>query len=405
MPVAHGFDEYYGIPYSVDMGESVWHNGPWPPLPLVANDTVISQPADLSKLSESYADEAISFIKNAVSSDTPFLLYFPLNHVHVPDFSNPSFCNSSIRGFFGDAMQEMDWVIGQVMNAVNELQIDDNTLTFFTSDNGPWTMQKNAGGSHHLFRDGKSTTWEGGIRMPGIAHWPGMIDATTISMELTATYDIFSTIVNIAGNASKYLPTNITYDGRDMSNIIFFNGKSLHDCIYIYGGTPNDTQSCPVKNTTSEEYAKCAGLWSVRCDDYKAHWVTTHNNSVEIQDPPLLYNINMDPSELHPIWPNNEAYDEIMARLTDAKYQHLATLQQGITNQMALGINNDNAFCMDPNSQKKYPNYPNCTGNPENFEAFVCEPVCLDFDICGTSYPGETNMTVPSDWDLFYENQ
>ena len=222
--------------------------------------------------------------------------------------------------------------------------------------------------------------------MPAFAHWPGMIDAGTISFELTATYDIFSTIVEIAGNASYYVPRNRTYDGKDMSNILFFNGKSLHECIYIYGGTPNATD-CPVsKNNT--QYPKCAGLWSVRCDGYKAHWVTRHNGSVTIQDPPLLYNVNMDPSELHPIWPNNEYYDSIMTILTNAKWKHLSTLEQGITNQMLLGINNDTVFCVDPNSQNKYPQYPNCTANPNNFDAFTCNPVCLDFDTCGTDQPG-----------------
>ena len=136
MPLSHGFDEYFGIPYSVDMGISPWRmNAKWPPLPLVKQDNVTEQPVDLSTLSQLYVNEAISFIQSAVESDTPFLLYFPLNHVHAPQYSNMEFCNSSIHGFFGDAIEEMDWIIGQVMNKVNSLNIDTNTLTFFTSDN------------------------------------------------------------------------------------------------------------------------------------------------------------------------------------------------------------------------------------------------------------------------------
>ena len=228
---------------------------------------------------------------------------------------------------------------------------------------------------------------KGGIRMPAFAHWPGMIDAGSISMELTATYDIFPTIINIA-NGNHLMNDSLIYDGRDMTEILLFDGKSQHECIYIYGGTPNATD-CPVKNKTNAEYAKCAGLFSVRCGEYKAHWVIKGmNGSVTIQDPPLLYNLNMDPSELHPIWPNNEAYDGIMQYMTTKKWEHIATLEQGITNQILLGRNNDTALCMDPESQKKYPQYPNCTGSPNNWNAFVCNPVCLAEDDCGTSYPG-----------------
>eukprot|EP01084_Bolivina_argentea_P210635 358445_1 len=177
-----------------------------------------------------------------------------------------------------------------------------------------------------------------------------------------------------------------------MTDILLFGGNSKHDCLYIYGGTPNDT-SCPIKNNTNKEYAKCAGLWAVRCGAYKAHWVTRHNGSVLIHDPPLLYNLNMDPSELHPIWPNNEAYNGIMNMLTNKKWEHIATLEKGITNQMSLGRNNDTALCMDIHSKDKYPQYPNCTGSPNNWNASVCQPVCLAEDSCGTAYPG-----------LFYNN-
>ena len=223
--------------------------------------------------------------------------------------------------------------------------------------------------------------------MPAFAHWPGMIDAGTISMELTGTYDIFMTMINML-NATDLLNDTLVYDGRDMTDILLYNGESKHECIYIYGGTPNATD-CPVKNKTSAEYAKCAGLFAVRCGSYKAHWVIKDNNgSVKIQDPPLLYNIDMDPSELHPIWPNNDAYPGIMEYLTNKKWEHIASLQRGITNQILLGRNNDTALCMDAQSKNKYPNYPNCTGSPQNWNAFTCNPVCLAFDECGTSYPG-----------------
>eukprot|EP01084_Bolivina_argentea_P092225 165947_1 len=396
MPLGHGFDEYYGVPYSVDMGKSPWNEGGgFPPLPLVENETVIQQPLDLSVLSKGYLNAATTFIKKYSSNNTPWLLYFPLSHVHVPDYSSIEYCNTSIRGFFGAAMTEMDDLIGQVMKSLTTLGVENNTLTFFTSDNGPWLTQRIAGGSAGLFRNGKETTWEGGFREPAFAHWPGMIDAKSISYELTATYDIFTTIINVA-NATQYLPNdNRVYDGKDMSDILFFNGKSQHECIYYYGGdmpTPYtlNGNGCPYNKGTAD-YPKCQGLWAVRCGEYKAHWVTTNGNgSVTLHDPPELYNVNWDPSELHPIYKSNVQYKNIINTLNNSRIQHLATLDVGITNQIELGTSNDNVFCMDPNSQNKYPNYPNCTGTPDNWNQFICQPVCLDFDRCGNSVPGYT---------------
>ena len=227
------------------------------------------------------------------------------------------------------------------------------------------------------------------MREPAWAYWPGMIDAGSRSMELTATYDIFSTMISIA-NATGHLPHDKrVYDGRDMSDVLFDlnGGKSQHSCIYYWGGSPNDTHSCPYKQNTSE-WRLCQGLWAVRCGQYKAHWVTRdQNGSHTLQEPPLLFNIDWDPSEKHPIWPDNAQYDAIMGPLTTAKLAHLDTLES-VPNQMEKGTTSDNWFCGDPNSQVKYPQYPNCTSSPQNWEAFVCEPVCLDFDVCGTSYPG-----------------
>ena len=222
-----------------------------------------------------------------------------------------------------------------------------------------------------------------------MAYWPGMVNKGSISMELTATYDIFTTMINIA-NATQYLPNDgRIYDGQDMSDIIFNlnGGKSKHECIYIYRGTPNAT-NCPYNGT---QYGICQGLWAVRCGQYKAHWVTSHNGSANsiLQDPPLLYNVNWDPSEKHPIWPNNDQYGNIINYLTQKRDDHLQTINvSSIVIQQLLGTNPDNAFCGCPNSEEIYPSYPNCTCHPENFNAPVCNPVCYDTDGCGPDYPG-----------------
>merc|ERR1719410_1857274 len=109
MPLSHGFDEYFGVPYSVDMGQSPWNSdGPFPPLPLIANKTIIEQPIDLSVLSKGYLNAATAFIAKQSKASTPWLLYLPFSHVHVPDFMSLEHCNSSIRGFFGAALNELD---------------------------------------------------------------------------------------------------------------------------------------------------------------------------------------------------------------------------------------------------------------------------------------------------------
>merc|ERR1712232_62127 len=137
-----------GIPFSVDMGRSAWDNSSTVTvLPLVHNTTVIEQPVNLNTLDERYAAKAVEFIQHTAKQQTPFLLYFACSHVHIPDYASHRFCNTSKRGRFGDAMAEMDKSIGTVLTSLKTAGVDDNTVVFFTSDNGPWLIQKLAGGS------------------------------------------------------------------------------------------------------------------------------------------------------------------------------------------------------------------------------------------------------------------
>ena len=147
-PQNHGFDSSYWIPYSVDMGSSAWLPGSGAlPLPLLNGSDVLQQPVDLSKVSDLYIQQATDFISTQAAAKKPFVLYMAHSHVHVPDFTNTKFCNSSIRGRFGDAVQEVDNVIGSIYAAVTKAGVADNTLTFFTADNGPWLQKNLAGGS------------------------------------------------------------------------------------------------------------------------------------------------------------------------------------------------------------------------------------------------------------------
>lgn len=375
LPPSQGFDEYYGVPFSVDMGDTPWDNNTLLPLPLIhavpapnpdgtlnSSYTVIEQPTDLTKLSSRYLNEAISFIRKSTAQNKPWVLYFPFNHVHVPDFVEPGNCGISKRGLFGDATQELDQLIGKLFDTLPTIADEKNVLTFFTSDNGPWLVKAEKGGSAGVFRDGKSTTWEGGYREPGFVHWPGKITPGQRSTEVVATYDIFPTIIKLAGAT---LPTDRKLDGRDISDVFLNGGKSPHDCIFLWRGTSNAT--CPKHAST------CDGLWAVRCGKYKAHWITRDYNEKQANyhDPPLVFHIERDPSELHPLLSDSAEYKNALLTIQTAKTAHVASIKP-VPNQIGRGGSDDVEICADPDSQKKYPTLPRCTITPEAYNQAVC---------------------------------
>ncbi|XP_062502846.1 steryl-sulfatase-like isoform X2 [Corticium candelabrum] len=354
LPTNNGFDEYFGVPYSDDMGASAWTSEKGIPLPLVKDETVMEQPANLGTLTQRYADYCRDFIER--NKNNNFFLYMAFNHVHTPNFVSKEFCNTSIRGRYGDAAAEMDDAIGQIMKSLKDNEVDNNTIVFFTSDNGPWLIRELEGGSAGLLYEGKTTTWEGGVREPGIVRFPPLIKAGRISHEVVTTYDIFSTVLTLADVRE---PTDRIIDGRDMSPILFdVTGKTSHKCLFIYKGTPNE---------------KLTGLWAIRCGPYKAHYVTnTHlNHTAVIHNPALLYHLEYDPGENFPIDSKSSEYEEAMLVIEAAKKEHEATLKP-VPNQMAMGGNDEYKLCCDKDSQKKYSQYPPCTCNPENFHAWKC---------------------------------
>jgi len=414
LPTHRGFDEYLGIPYSVDMGNGAWAEGYSSnnvPLPLLHNDTIIEQPTNLNHLEERYTNKTVSFIHEQVRANRPFLVYLAWSHVHVPLFAAPKFCNTSKRGRFGDAMQEMDMHIGRVMAGLKEAGVDNSTLVFFTSDNGPWLIQHLNAGSQGPFFEGKTTTWEGGVRVPAIVRWPGKIPAFTLSQEVAATYDIFATVVALAGGN---LPQDRVIDGKDLSGVLFRGETSPHRCIFHYKGTPS-TGLPPQKDDPQP------GLWALRCGAYKAHFVTScavmqdfsdarcvgqdpnsmaakslaqclsrsskglpvkceelvrQANGPKVHNPPLLYNVEHDLGEMYPIQPSSDEYRTAIAEILDAKAAHEKTLTP-VPNQMLLMDEPKLAVCCDNASKQIYPAFPACTCNPENFNPpeGVCRPV------------------------------
>ena len=365
MPTSRGFDTYLGIPFSQDMGPSFWAPGPAvepmkpTPIPLVKNDShIIEQPVDLSTLAQRYASSASSFITEQAAAKRPFYLYVPFNHIHQPNSCGPDFCGRSSRGPIGDAVEEVDWAIGQIMAALQHAGVDDNTLVIFTSDNGAPAKGDPAG--NKPLRGYKGQVWEGGFRMPGIARWPGRITPGTMSRAIVSTLDIHPTLLTIA---DVPLPTDRIMDGMDLSPILFQGSQAGHKCFFFY-------HNAVAANAENE-------LWAARCGDYKAYWSVNDKGpgwKPGLQNPPLMFNLVEDPGESAPIDNATDLYKNVLKEISDERAKHIATLDV-VPDQMGRGNSNVYAFCSDPTSKPI-----NCTMNPENWKPqSICQtPACLN---------------------------
>ncbi len=225
LPLQHGFDEYFGLPYSNDMSPlqaemidmpaaAAARKRKSPPLPLIENNEVIDpavSPAKLTQLTTLYTEHAVSFIDR--HKDQPFFLYVPHTMVHVPLAVSDKFKDKSGAGLFGDVVMELDWSVGQILDALKRNNLDDNTLVLFTSDNGPWLNYGNHAGSAGPLREGKGTMWEGGYREPCVMRYPGKIPAGTKCDEFACTIDMFPTIAKLI---DAKIPTEQPIDGKDI---------------------------------------------------------------------------------------------------------------------------------------------------------------------------------------------
>jgi len=227
---------------------------------------------------------------------------------HIPLFTSENFRGKSVRGLYGDVIEELDWSVGQILEALKEYNLEKNTLVIFTSDNGPWLTFGAWGGSAGLLRGGKGGTFEGGMREPAIFYWPGRIDPDVI-MEIGSTLDLFPTICTIAGCS---IPADRIYDGYDLSPILFKTGKGKRNEIFYYRDTI---------------------VYAVRKGAFKVHFLTQDdylNEDKIIRNPPLLYNLNLDPSEQHNIANQNP---EIIVDIKETLENHKKTIIP-VTNQL-----------------------------------------------------------------------
>ena len=234
LPTENGFDEYFGIPYSNDMK----------PSPVLRGTEQIEEPADQDTITERYTAEAVSFIER--NKDQPFFLYLPPSMPHTPLHVSDRFRGKSGGGLYGDVIEMVDWSTGEILDALREHGLDDNTLVLFTSDNGPWLTKGEHGGSAKPLRSGKGSTYEGGMRVPAIAWWPGTIPAGSETDAVAGTIDVLPTLAKLAGAA---LPV-VALDGRDISPLLLDPATA---------GSPHEAYF----------YFKALGLEAVRSGDWK----------------------------------------------------------------------------------------------------------------------------------------
>ena len=228
MPRCYGFDSYFGIPFSNDMGSQVKGqllNG-LPELPLLRDEKVIEAPVDQNGVTSRYTAEAIAFIEK--NKDHPFFLYLPHMQVHLPLHSGDKYRGKSANAAYGDSVEEMDGSTGEIMATVKRLGLDDNTLVIFTSDNGSYHP-----GSNLPLSGGKATTMEGGMREPCIMRWPGKIPAGSTTDEVAATIDLLPTLARLTGAS---LPPDRPIDGREITDLILCRpgARSPHTEGYFY---------------------------------------------------------------------------------------------------------------------------------------------------------------------------
>jgi len=276
LPTRQGFDYYFGLPYSNNMSPSVPKRRHYPPLPLIRNEEVIETEPKQWQLTSRYTEEAVKFIKQ--NRDQPFLLYLPHTFPHRPLFASPRFKGKSRYGLYGDVVEELDWSVGQILSTLRELKLADNTLVFFTSDNGAVVNATFDNGSVGLLSGGKGNVFEGGIREPAIAWWPGRVPAGSVSREVAITMDLFTTLLTLAG---VQVPKDRPVDGVSLVPVLEGKGSLPQRSLFFYRG--EDLQ------------AVRRGPWKLIY--LKMQWDSRKRLRPVRTDSPQLYHLQHDPAE------------------------------------------------------------------------------------------------------------
>jgi arylsulfatase len=305
LPTRRGFDEYFGIPYSNDMNPRV----------LMHNTEVIEDPARLETLTQRYTEQALKFIRE--NRDSPFFLYLPQTFPHIPLGASDRFRGKSPEGLYGDVVEELDWSVGEIRRALKQNGVEQNTLVLFTSDNGPWYQ-----GSPGKLRGRKNTTYEGGVREPFLAAWPGKIPKGRVCNGLASMLDILPTVARLCGAALPSKPL----DGIDIWPLLAGQKESIEREVLLYFDN-----------------------WDLQCArwmNWKLH-IARHNTAAYAPAPPggrfsftlarpELYNLASDPDESYDVAAGNpQIVAEIERRIQALLPSFPAEVQKAWAEQQA----------------------------------------------------------------------
>ena len=303
LPTAHGFDEYVGIPYSNDMDRTGgknrvddptqsldWRNFNVPLLQArrgedgtTASVETLERPTDQTTITRRYTDFAVEFIERtapgARTGEQPFFLYVPHSMPHIPLFRSDEFAGRSAAGMYGDVIEEIDRSVGRILDALRVQDLEASTTVLFTSDNGPWLVFKEHGGSAGLLREGKGTTWEGGMRVPAIA-WGHGVEAGRSTPAMISSLDVLPTFAALAGVDVDDELAGVVLDGVDQTALLA-GGQSAREEMFYYRGRE---------------------LFALRRGPWKAHFISQGAYNKESRkrtehETPLLFHVERDPSE------------------------------------------------------------------------------------------------------------
>mgnify|MGYP003872853889 CR=1 FL=1 len=337
LPTRHGFDEYFGLPYSNDMWplhpdsvnlppDAARRKQGYPDLPLYAGERVALRPvtaAHQAQLTTWYTERAVDFI--ARHRDRPFFLYVPHAMPHVPQFVSEKFRGKSRAGLYADVIREIDWSVGEILKALRRHGLERRTLVIFTSDNGPWLLYGNHAGSAGPLREGKATTFEGGVRVPFIARWPGRIPRGRVCGELATTMDLLPTLARLAG---AELRRDRRLDGGDIGPLLRGEpgARTPHEAFYYYWGRE---------------------LQAVRSGPWKLHFPHTYprpdppgadgrpGRYTELRIGPALFNLETDPGETRDV---AAEHPEVVRRLEALAEAARADLGDSATGREGNGV-------------------------------------------------------------------
>lgn len=333
LPLKHGFDYWFGSPNC--------HFGPYndvttPNIPVFLNESMLGRYFEdfhmdraegVSNMTRLYTDAAVQFIEREAKKG-PFFLYWAPDSTHAPTYASERFRGTSRRGRYGDAVKELDAGVGAILQALRAQQVDNNTLVVFTSDNGAALVSKEDGGSNGPFLCGKQTTFEGGMRAPGIFWWPGVIPAGTTSHQVWTQMDLFSTAAQLAG----VTPSNDRiYDGLPLAKALRYPQLEIPRPVFLYRGN----RLMAVRRGASKMH-----LWTFStppaelqqginfCPGAEVANVTTPTPTNHT-DRPVLFNVEVDAGERYPIAPSSDTYKTQVAMLMDVVKEHNAKLVPG----------------------------------------------------------------------------